>query len=69
MPSSGHNPDFRERERKFLASPPAVEEAAALGIAPSGGSPADFWRVRAEMFLDTFERYFEWKAPGSAMEL
>ncbi len=69
MPSAGHNPGFRERERKFVASPAAVEEAAAIGIEPKAGSPSDFWRVRAEMFLDTFERYFEWKTPGSAMEL
>ncbi len=69
MPSSGHSPDFKDRERKFQASPRAVEEAAALGIAPSAGSPRDFWRVRAEMFLDTFERYFEWKKPGTPMDL
>ena len=48
---------------------PAWIAAAAIGIEPKAGSPSDFWRVRAEMFLDTFERYFEWKTPGSAMEL
>lgn len=65
MPSAGHSPDFRDRERRFLASPRAIEEAGAIGIGPSKGSPVDFWRVRAEMFLDTFERYFQWKKPGS----
>ncbi len=69
MPSAGHNPDFRARERQFVPSPQAAEQASAIGIAPAAGSPPDFWRVRAEMFLDTFERYFEWKKPGSRPEL
>lgn len=69
MPSGGHNPDFKERERRFLASPAAVAEAAALGVAPTAGSPADYWRVRAEMFLDCFHRYFQWKKPGTPMDL
>ena len=69
MPSAGHNPDFRARERNFVASPTAVEEARALGVAPGGSSAVDYWRVPAEMFLDTFERYFQWKRPGSAMEM
>lgn len=47
----------------------AVEEARALGIEPGTGSSPDFWRVRSEMFLDTFERYFEWKRPGSMMAM
>lgn len=69
MPSAGHNPDFRARERQFQASPAAVEEARALGIIQGAGSPPDFWRVRAEMFLDTFERYFQWKQPGTGMAM
>jgi superfamily II DNA or RNA helicase len=69
LPSSGHDATFKDRERKFQASPQAVEEAAALGVTPSQGSPRDFWRVRAEMFLDTFQRYFAWKKPGTTMEL
>lgn len=67
MPSAGHNADFRARERNFIASPTAIEEARTLGIAPGTASAVDYWRVRAEMFLDTFERYFQWKKPGSAM--
>jgi hypothetical protein len=67
MPSAGHNADFRARERGFLASAKAIEEARALGIAPGTGSAVDYWRVRAEMFLDTFERHFQWKKPGSTM--
>lgn len=31
-------------------------------MAPLGFSSRE--RVRAEMFLDTFERYFQWKQPG-----
>lgn len=65
MPSAGHNADFRARERQFLASPRAIEEARALGIAPTAGSTVDYWRVRAEIFLDTFERRFEWRKPGA----
>ena len=40
--------------------------SSALGL-PGGG--ADFWRVRADMLLDTFERYYAMKAPGTSMEL
>jgi superfamily II DNA or RNA helicase len=69
MPSAGHNADFRARERNFVASPKAAEEARALGIEPARGSTVDFWRVRAEMFLDTFERYFQWTRPGTSMEM
>lgn len=69
MPSAGHNADFRARERNFTASPKAAEEANALGITPTSASAIDFWRVRSEMFLDTFERYFQWKAPGTSMEM
>lgn len=61
MPSAGHNADFRARERQFLASPAAIEEAKQLGIAPGPNAPIDYWRVRAETFLDTFERNFQWK--------
>lgn len=69
MPSAGHNADFRARERNFVASPKAVEEARALGVVPGTASAVDYWRVRAEMFLDTFERYFQWKRPGTSMEM
>lgn len=67
--TAGHNADFRARERNFVASPAAVEEARALGTEPGAGSAPDFWRVRSEMFLDTFERYFQWKRPGSTMAM
>ena len=49
----------------FVPSPQATEEAKALGLTPVGSSAIDYWRVRAEMFLDTFERYFAWKHPGA----
>ena len=61
--------DFRARERNFSASPVAVAEAKTLGLVPGPGSAVDYWRVRAEMFLDTFERYFQWKKPGSSMDM
>lgn len=69
MPSAGHDADFRARERNFVPSPKALEEANALGLVPGAGSAVDYWRVRAEMFLDTFERYFQWKRPNTSMDL
>ncbi len=69
MPSSGHNPDFRLRERGFEPSVAAVEEAAKLGIVRGAKSSADFWRVRADNFLDTFQRYYAHKKPGAAMNM
>ena len=68
MPSAGHNADFRARGRNFVASPAAVDDAGARGIELGTGSAPDFWRVRSERFLDTSERYFEWKRPGSTMD-
>ena len=69
MPSAGHDADFRARERNFVPSPQALEEANALGLVPGTGSAVDYWRVRAEMFLDTFERYFQWKRPDASTNL
>lgn len=63
MPSAGHNAAFRARERGFVPSATAIDEARPLGLVPTSASAVDYWRVRAEMFLDTFERYFEWKRP------
>lgn len=54
MPHAGHNRDFRVRERMFLPSSEARQEAATLCHKPAA-SP-DAWRVLAEQFLDTFER-------------
>src|SRR5690606_12483058 len=51
MPSSGHNPDFRQRERSFEPSIGAVEEAGKLGIVRKAQSSGDFWRVRADNYL------------------
>jgi len=69
MPSAGHNRDFRLRERSYAPSPEALEDAAKRGIAPGANASADFWRVRADMFFDTFERYYGFKAPGTTMTL
>lgn len=54
MPHAGHNRDFRVRERKFVPSKEALQEAERQGHKPAA-SP-DAWRVLAEQFLDTFER-------------
>lgn len=69
MPSAGHNRDYRARERSFTPSPEAIEEAALRGIKPTTKSPPDFWRVRADMYLDTFNRYYVHKKPGTLMGL
>ncbi|RYG18667.1 hypothetical protein EON82_22345, partial [bacterium] len=63
MPSAGHNADFRARERAFTASARAIEEAREFKIAPAAGSTIDFWRVRADMFLDT--QYYKASDPRS----
>lgn len=69
MPSAGHNADFRERERAFSPSAAAVEDAAKRGIKPGANASPDFWRVRADRFFDTFERYYAHKRPGTKMEI
>ena len=69
MPSAGHNRDFRARERSYSPSIDALEDAAKRGVKPGPNASADFWRVRADMFFDTFERYFAPKKPGTGMDL
>ncbi len=69
MPSAGHNPDFRQRERAYSPSLDALEDARKRGIKPGPNAGADFWRVRADMFFDTFQRYYAHKKPGTGMEL
>jgi superfamily II DNA or RNA helicase len=56
MPNAGHNRDFRERERRFVPSSPAVEEAGQRGFAVRHTSEA--WYALADQFLDTFEQRF-----------
>lgn len=51
MPSAGHDRNFRERERRFVPSPEAAQEAEALGRKPFGGEGG--WRALADQFLDT----------------
>lgn len=69
MPSAGHNRDFRQRERAYSPSLDALEDAAKRGIKPGPSAGPDFWRVRADMFFDTFQRYYTHKKPGTAMDL
>jgi hypothetical protein len=56
MPHSGHGPDFRLREHSFAPSDAAVREALERGVQP--GTSPDAWRVLADQFFDTFDRYF-----------
>jgi hypothetical protein len=53
-PGAGHDEDFRARERGFVPSVEAVEEARGRGI--TAGSKPGAWRALAEMFLDGFGR-------------
>jgi hypothetical protein len=69
MPSAGHNRDFRARERGFIPSAEAVDDAVRLGVIPGSKSPPDFWRVRADMFLDSFNRFYVHKRPGTTMTI
>lgn len=69
MPSAGHNRDFRLRERGYSPSPAALEDAAARGITPHRNAAPDFWRVRAEMFFDSFEKHYVFKDPRVTMML
>ncbi len=67
MPSSGHNRDFRQREQGYVPSVEATEDAARRGIKPGANPARDYWRVRGDTFLDTFQRYYAHKKPGSTM--
>jgi ATP-dependent helicase IRC3 len=69
MPSAGHNRDFRARERAYVPSVGALEDATKRGVKPGRNAGPDFWRVRADMFFDTFERYYAAKKPGRSMDL
>jgi superfamily II DNA or RNA helicase len=66
MPSAGHNRDFRAKERLFMPSSPAIEDAKTRGIAVGGS--IDAWRVLADQFLDTFEHYFTLRPRDAHME-
>jgi ATP-dependent helicase IRC3 len=69
MPSAGHNRDFRARERGYSPSAPAIDDATRRGIRPGPNAAPDFWRVRADMFFDTFGRHFAPRKPGTGMAL
>lgn len=58
LPYSGHNKDFRAKEKAFVPSDKAVEEAKDQGLKLEGITP-DYWRVRADQFLDGFHRRFK----------
>jgi len=67
MPNSGHNRDFRQRERRFNPSAVAAEDAASRGIEPGRGPEA--WYALSDQFLDTFERHYAPAQGGRAMSL
>jgi len=69
MPSAGHNPDFRARERGYFPSVEARKDAAGRGIKPGPSASPDFWRVRADMFFDTFQRSFAVDRPRASVDL
>jgi len=53
MPNSGHDRDFRQRERRFTPSKTATEDAATRSIQPGRGPEA--WYALADQFLDTLQ--------------
>lgn len=63
MPHAAHNADFRARERLFVPSDRAVDEARALGVQP--GTTPGAWRALGDMFLGAFDARFSPKRPGS----
>jgi superfamily II DNA or RNA helicase len=58
MPSAGHGPEFRSRERRFVPSAGAIDDARAHGIVAPGPAPAGYWRALADQFLDTLHRKY-----------
>ncbi len=67
MPYAGHNPDFKARERLFVPSPEALDEALRSGIKPA--TTTGTWRARADGFLDTFQKRWVIGKPGLTMSL
>jgi hypothetical protein len=65
MPYAGHNPEFRARERLFVPSPEAMDEALRSGIKPA--TTTGTWRARADGFLDTFQKRWIIGKPGAKM--
>lgn len=62
---AGHNSDFRARERRFQPSSEGQQDASERGHAPAASK--DAWRVLAEQYLDTFERFHIW--PGRERQM
>jgi superfamily II DNA or RNA helicase len=56
MPYSGHNKEFKDREKRFVPSEIARREAEQKGFKPA--TVPDAWRVLADQYLDTFHRRF-----------
>lgn len=65
MPNSGHNRDFRQRERRFTPSARAAEDAASRTLQPARGPEG--WYALADRFLDTFEHHYGPAHGGRAM--
>lgn len=65
MPYAGHNPEFRARERLFVPSSEALDEALCCGIKPA--KTTGVWRARADGFLDTFQKRWIIGQPGTTM--
>lgn len=64
MPTSGHNSEFRQRERRFTPSASAIQDALERGYQPVTGE--ETWRALADQFLDTFHRRFTLADVGAA---
>jgi superfamily II DNA or RNA helicase len=56
MPNSGHNRDFRQRERRFMPTAMAIEDAGSRRLQPGPG--LEGWYALADQFLGTFEKHY-----------
>ncbi len=56
MPNAGHNRDFRARERRFIPSANALDDAAGRNhVAPAR---PEGWYALADQYLDTFQQRY-----------
>ncbi len=68
MPNAGHNRDFRQRERRFMPSPQAIEDATSRSLEPGPGPEG--WYALADQFVGTFEHHYgPAQGGGKAMSL
>lgn len=58
LPYSNHNKDFRSKERAFIPSDLAKEQATHLGMAAENIIP-NYWQAQSDRWLDSFGRKYK----------